>query len=102
MAGTPAVANSTTVARKARFMESPLLLGCLFFGFSRPRSAQNVAQRVVGLVAGVFVNWLIGRRPRIFASPRRGPGGGIFDGEAVEQRSRIHARKALHHVQIFG
>src|SRR5580700_4406928 len=98
----PTVISVTAVIRKARCIALPLFLGCLFFGFSRSRASQNIAQRVVGLVAGVFINRLIGRRPGIFAGPRLGPGGGIFDGETVEKCSAIHAREALDDVQIFS
>src|SRR5579872_5634105 len=63
---------------------------------------QNIGQRVIAFVAGVFINLCVGRRPGIFARPWLGPGFRIFDREAVKQRLRVDAREALDRVQVLG
>src|SRR5204863_9715537 len=63
------------------------------FGFLHAGAAQNVAHRVITLVAGVFVDVLAGQRPREFARPRLRPRLRIVDREPIEQRLRTGARE---------
>ena len=66
-------------------------------GFQRPRSTgsrsrlrartgKHAAQAVIPFVAGVFVDLARGSLPVDRGGPRRGPDGGIVDGELVAQR----------------
>src|SRR5690349_21848891 len=72
------------------------------FRFQRARTPQNVAERVVAFMTGVFINRLGGRRPDVFARPGPVPGIGIVDRESIEKRSVVHPRETLHDVEVFG
>src|SRR5580693_8731909 len=79
------------------------LLPCfLLVSLSQPGTAQNIAQRVVGLVARVLKDVLAGGRPGVLAGPRPRPRRRIVDREAVEERIGRNARESLDHVQVVA
>src|SRR5438552_467513 len=73
-----------------------------FFSFFLSRAAEHAGERVVAFVAGVLVETLGRRVPRIFAGPRSVPRRRILDSEAIEERPRIDAREALDDVQVLA
>src|SRR5262245_13065781 len=72
----------------------------LFFLFET-RTAEDVAQRVVALMAGVFVHLVRRRRPRILCRPRTRPRLRILDGELIAQRPGVEPRETLGDLQVF-
>src|SRR5215471_2110358 len=71
------------------------------FLLTQPSAFQNIGQRVIRFVTGVFVNVCVGGRPGVLAGPRLAPGLRVIDGKAVKKRSIIEARDALDHVHVF-
>src|SRR5579863_8631594 len=81
---------------------SSLLLGLrCFLSFLLPGAPQYVAERIVGFVASIFVNALIGRRPAELAGPRPTPRVRVFYREAIQKCFVVHARQALDYVKVF-
>src|SRR5215471_8816136 len=64
-----------------------------FVGFAR--AAENIGQRVVAFVAGVFVQRIGRCVKRIFDRPWPGESSGVFHGGAVEKGPRIDATEPL-------
>src|ERR1700730_19234690 len=79
-----------------------LLPGFLLVSLSQPGAAQNIAQRVVGLVARVLEDVLAGGRPGVFAGPWLCPRCRIVDREAVEERIGSDARESLDHLPVLA
>src|SRR5688500_16651875 len=67
-----------------------------------PRPRQDSRQRIVALVAGVFVQRLIDRIERHLAAPRLREYLRILDGELVKDRARAAAREALDHFEVLA
>src|SRR5262245_45262246 len=73
-----------------------------FIRFPPTRATQDVLQRIVVLVAGVFINRFICCRPRVLTRPWPRPSCRIFDRKAIQQRIRGDARESLDHMHVFG
>src|SRR5260370_3088898 len=72
--------------------------GC--FLLSKSRAFQNIGERVIRFVTGVFINVFAGGRPGELPGPRLSPGSRIVDREAIKKRSIVNTREALDHVQV--
>jgi hypothetical protein len=72
---------------------SLLLFGLRGVRLALPRAAEDVAQRVVPLVARVFVQMILRDRPCVLTGPRPIPRVGILDRELILQRVRAGARE---------
>jgi hypothetical protein len=57
---------------------------------------------VVAFVAGVLVEVVLRRHPRVLARPRAIPRRRIFDSEAVDERIRVRAPDALDDVELIA
>jgi len=55
----------------------------------------------ISFVAVVFVNWARCGEPRDFSSPLAREGGGVVDGELIQQRIGVRASEALDHMQVL-
>src|ERR1035438_7916990 len=97
--------NNVTITQSLFFIAGLLLfcsLGRGFFFLSQACTLQNVFQRVVSFVTGVFINLTIRLRPGVLPGPGLGPRGGILHGEAIENRVLVNPAEALDHVQVLG
>ena len=72
-----------------------------FLSFLSSCASQNVRERVISLVAGVFEHALIGRWPRVLAGPRPVPRVRVFYREAIQKSLVVHASEALDDVEVF-
>src|SRR5256885_7253985 len=66
------------------------------------RAAQDVFERVISLVAGVFEDLLVAGDPRILPGPRPVPCRRILDRESVEDGVRIDPREPFDNVQVLA
>src|SRR5437867_5936945 len=70
--------------------------------FLLARAAEHATQRVVSLVAGVFVQVFLRGVPRVLAGPRFVPRRRVVNREPIEQRVRAGPREALDDVQVLA
>src|SRR5262245_31532256 len=101
--GTPAstIPNPAIVIVNLARMRSLLLFALLgVVGFLEPRALENVLERVVAFVARVFVQAILGCRPRVLAGPRLSPRVLIFNRKPILQRLVVDAREPFDDVQV--
>src|SRR5438874_9309058 len=106
-ASTPATDNRIRI-----FIETPPHIGTAeavllfaFLGvvhFLQASAAQDVAHRVVALVARVFVQLLVRDRPRVLGCPRARPRFRVFNGKPVQQVFRVDPGEPLDDMQVRG
>src|SRR5262245_58592171 len=75
---------------------------CRLVRFAPPGAAQNIFERVVGFMTGIFVNMLVGGRPGELAGPRPCPGGWILNRKSIQQRIGGDARETFDNVQVLA
>src|SRR5215467_13997493 len=68
--------------------------------FAGAKASQQVRQRIVAFVAGVFIDRAGRARHGQFAFPWPSKSSGVVDLELIENRIRVEQAEAFHNVQI--